>query len=236
MIIRAAKKEDHAALAELFLQSRLQAFAWADPSSFALEDFVNQTEGEAIHLAEDGAGGVLGFISVWEAENFIHHLFVAPGQRRKGIGHALVSDLAKRRQGPFTLKCLLANASALSFYRATGWREAGKGNTAEGHYLLLRWDPSEPYSTEDPHDRLHHGGDDADGTGSDAESADDAPALRGRKGEDDAYQPEDDSDDREDEPEDGSAGEAPDCGNQGDDRRDAEGGFRVRSGFSHPSR
>src|SRR5690606_22466982 len=110
----------------------------------------------------------------------------APTQRRKGVGHALLLDLAKRLGGPFTLKCLLANASALSFYRSTGWRELGKGNTAEGDYLLLRWSPSDPHSPEDPHDRLHHGGNDADGTGSDAEGADDAAAFRRRKGEDDA--------------------------------------------------
>lgn len=143
MKIRAARPEDEPALAEIFLRARIDAFSWATPGSHALEDFAGQTEGEVIHLAEDDDREILGFISVWEAENFVHHLFVSPGHQRKGVGKALLEDLSSRRNGPFTLKCIAANGAALAFYRKQGWRAIGTGTTAEGRYLLLEWRPPE---------------------------------------------------------------------------------------------
>ena len=141
MRIRAARKEDHPALAEIFLRARIDAFTWVPPSSHALEDFAEQTEGELIHLAENDDGEILGFISVWEAENFVHHLFVAPEHQRKGVGSALLDELSSRRSGPFTLKCVAANGGALAFYREQGWRGIGSGVTSEGRYLSLEWQP-----------------------------------------------------------------------------------------------
>ena len=141
MIIRPATPPDHPSLAELFLAARKQAFPWLPAGSLSLDDFADQTKGEAIHLAEDADRSVLGFISVWEEEDFVHHLFVAPGHQRMGTGRALLLNLASRRAGPFTLKCHAANLAAVSFYRATGWREIGSGSTAEGGYLLMEWRP-----------------------------------------------------------------------------------------------
>lgn len=143
MRIRTARKEDHPVLAEIFLRARMDAFGWAVPASHAWEDFAEQTEGEMIHLAEDEAGEILGFISVWEADNFVHHLFVAPEHQRKGVGKALLDDLSSRRSGPFTLKCVEENTAALAFYQMQGWREIGDGTTPDGRYLLLEWRPAE---------------------------------------------------------------------------------------------
>lgn len=137
MILRAATPADHPALAELFLRARRIAFTWISPASIQLDDFAEQTEGEHIHLAEDEAGGILGFISLWESESFIHHLFVSPDQQRKGIGAALLDDLFDRLPGPFRLKCLLPNQAALAFYRGHGFAEIGQGTSVEGDYLLL---------------------------------------------------------------------------------------------------
>ena len=142
MIIRESTEADRPALAELFLSSRAAAFTWADSSSLAFDDFAEQTEGEAIHLAESSEGELLGFISVWEEENFIHHLFVSPAHQGKGVGRALLKNLAARRAGPFTLKCIAANSAALAFYRKTGWREIGSGSVAEGRYLLMEGQPA----------------------------------------------------------------------------------------------
>lgn len=147
MKIRAAKEGDYPALAKIFLEARRDAFIWANASAHALHDFEEQTAGEMIHLAEDEHAEILGFISVWEAENFVHHLFVSPRHQRKGVGTALLDDLSSRRGGPFTLKCVAANGAALSFYRALGWRGIGSGTSDEGHYILLEWMPLEREST-----------------------------------------------------------------------------------------
>lgn len=102
-----------------------------------------QSKGESILVAERN-GEILGFVSVWDPDGFIHHLYVGPGHQRQGIGRALVDAVQRRHPGPLTLKCLQANRMALDFYFATGWVEEGKGVAAEGEYLLLRRQNSAP--------------------------------------------------------------------------------------------
>ncbi|MEK7953794.1 GNAT family N-acetyltransferase [Luteolibacter soli] len=135
--LRAALPADQAALADLYLRSRRAAFTWRNPEDFQLDDFTRDTEGELIHLAEYEDGTLLGFISLWEAENFIHHLFVCPDHLRQGIGLILLTDLQQRIPGPFRLKCLTANLPALAFYRDIGWTEVDQGTSDDGEYLLL---------------------------------------------------------------------------------------------------
>lgn len=139
--IRRAEATDLPVLAEIFLTTRLQAFHWCDPSSFKLTDFVNQTKGEVIHLAEDAEdGGLLGFISVWLQESFVHHLYVIPGQQRIGTGTALLESLLPWLPLPYRLKCLEENHAALAFYRKHGWIEQGRGSDALGDYLVMEYD------------------------------------------------------------------------------------------------
>lgn len=137
--IRPATPTDHAALAELFLRARRECFTWQDAGSFRLEDFAEQMEGEVIHLAEGDDGELLGFLSVWEAESFVHHLFIAPGQRGRGVGRALVADLQWRMPGPFQLKCVAANEAALGFYRRLGWIATGHGSADGRSHYVMEW-------------------------------------------------------------------------------------------------
>jgi ribosomal protein S18 acetylase RimI-like enzyme len=137
MRLRPALPTDQAALADLYLRSRRAAFTWRDPEDFQLDDFTRDTEGELIHLTESPDGTILGFLSLWEPDKFIHHLFIAPGHLRQGIGQALLADLHQRLPGPFRLKCLTANIPALAFYRSRCWIEIDKGSSEDGDYLLL---------------------------------------------------------------------------------------------------
>ncbi|WP_367874070.1 GNAT family N-acetyltransferase [Luteolibacter sp. Populi] len=139
MKIRAAIDADLPVLARIYLQGRRDIFTWQDHASFRLEDFAEQTAGEAIRVAEDGDAEVTGFLSVWEAENFVHHLFVADGHRGTGTGRALLEDLRSRMPGPFRLKCIVANTAALDFYRRLGWTVAGHGEAEGSPYLLMEW-------------------------------------------------------------------------------------------------
>lgn len=173
MRIRPASVSDHPALAELFLQVRREIFTWQDSASFRLDDFAIETEGEVIHLAENEEGRLLGFISVWEPENFVHHLFIAGNSRGTGIGKALLSELGSRDPGPFRLKCVEDNSNALAFYRRLGWTVIGRGESDDRPYLLME-------SARHPHDRLHDRSDDPHTTGQNTEGAGDAAALHRR--------------------------------------------------------
>ncbi len=131
---------DTPALEQLFLEARIRAFHWCDPSSFLRSDFSIQTEGEIVHLAEDSRGSLLGFISVWRLENFIHHLYIAPGHQRAGVGSQLLRSLQPWLPLPHRLKCLSKNETALSFYRKHGWTTQGRGSDALGDYLVMEYD------------------------------------------------------------------------------------------------
>ena len=144
--IRPAHRSDHDALARLFLETRRATFHWRDPQVFQLADFAPQTEGEAIHVAESADGELLGFISVWLPDRFIHHLFVSPAHQNRGLGRALIASLHAWLPGPWQLKCTDKNTRALAFYESLGWREVGRGVSDDNHegYSLLEYTPLPP--------------------------------------------------------------------------------------------
>src|ERR1035438_9572663 len=86
--IRRAEAKDSGALARIFVESRLETFYWQNPARFRLEDFEKETAGETVFVAEDGSGKILGFISVWEPERFVHHLYIALPPPRVHLGTA----------------------------------------------------------------------------------------------------------------------------------------------------
>lgn len=133
--------QDLPSLRALFLDARRAAFHWRPAEAFRLGDFDQQTQGEHILVATDEAGAVTGFVSVWEPDAFIHHLYVAPERQGRGIGHALLRA-AGWPGGSLRLKCLARNAGALAFYRAHGFVETGQGTGEDGDYVVLESQPA----------------------------------------------------------------------------------------------
>ena len=80
----------------------------------------------------------LGFIAVYEPDNFIHHLFVADDGQGMGVGTKLLAMLTEFNGRPQILKCLVKNEKAMQFYLAKGFVEVGKGTGVVGDYLVLR--------------------------------------------------------------------------------------------------
>lgn len=134
--VRPATPADLPALRELFLAARRQTFDWLPPDAFHLEDFDTQTEGERVFMAEAG-DRIAGFISVWEPDDFIHHLFVDVGHIRQGVGRALLLALPGWPGRAYRLKCLSRNQTALAFYHAHGFIETARGTSDEGEYIVL---------------------------------------------------------------------------------------------------
>ncbi|NII53482.1 GNAT family N-acetyltransferase [Luteibacter sp. SG786] len=137
--IRAATPADLPALRELFLSVRQHTFVWQPPDAFHLEDFDTQTEGERVFVAEAG-DRIAGFISVWEPDDFIHHLFVDTGHTRQGVGRALLQALPEWSDRQYRLKCLSRNQPALAFYHAQGFVETAQGVSDDGEYIVLSLD------------------------------------------------------------------------------------------------
>ncbi|EHR1015693.1 GNAT family N-acetyltransferase [Vibrio parahaemolyticus] len=120
---------------QLYLESRLVTFTWLDIVSYELEDFERDTEGEDIWVANE-FNEVVGFISIWAPENFIHHLYVNPSKLRSGVGLKLL-NFAKRRYPNLSLKCLTQNRNATEFYLSQGFTIVETvDNGAESYHLM----------------------------------------------------------------------------------------------------
>lgn len=137
--VRDCRDDDLPALRELFLAARRATFTWEPPLRFRLEDFDDLTTGERIWVAAAAADDApLGFAAVWEADAFLHHLFVHPGHQGQGVGSALLAAATAPLLAPATLKCLEANRRARRFYLHRGWEVIGNGSGPDGAWLLMR--------------------------------------------------------------------------------------------------
>lgn len=77
MLIREASIEDYPQLRQIYLESRRQSFHWLNTEEIKLQDFDQDTKEEQIFLAEE-SNKILGFISLYVPDRFIHLLFVHP--------------------------------------------------------------------------------------------------------------------------------------------------------------
>lgn len=142
--IRLATSLDSPDLARIFLSARRSAFHWCDPSIFKSDDLSDQTAGEVIYLAQDESSEILGFVSIWQDDAFVHHLFVAPEHQGKGIGTMLLKSLHSWLPLPYRLKCLSANSAAHGFYLKSGWKDVGKGTDPLGDYSVMELGEIDP--------------------------------------------------------------------------------------------
>ena len=113
MVIRAASELDVPAIADI--QS-----AAPESSQWNPRDYLTYE----CRVAE-GMNGVVGFVVAralagreWEILN----LAVAPGERRQGIGRALLGDMLARHSGEFFLEVRESNMLARRFYECVGFQ------------------------------------------------------------------------------------------------------------------
>ncbi len=114
-------------LARIYSAARIAAGCFAQPAADAPQ-FEALVTGEEISVAERD-GDVVGFVSVWVAEKFIHHLYVLPAAQGKGVDSGLLRFCTQEYGHPLSLKCEVNNVRAQRFYRNKGWfsREEGAG-------------------------------------------------------------------------------------------------------------
>ena len=139
--IRPRESKDIDELRRLYLEARLRACTWLglNPSACSLTDFDVATEGEEIWVAVS-EGKLIGFVSCWLPDNFIHSLYVDPGFLRRGVGKALLHECLLRLGRPACLKCLQQNTHALCFYKKQGWQIKSEGVSQEGFYFPMAMD------------------------------------------------------------------------------------------------
>lgn len=136
MEIKTFSEQYRNALRSIYLESRKSTFTWLETSTYQLLDFDQDTEEERIHVALEG-DDVLGFISVWEPDNFIHHLYVSEHANGIGVGTQLLETAKKLSDKPLTLKCMNKNDMALKFYASKGFVIASQGSDDYCDYYVM---------------------------------------------------------------------------------------------------
>lgn len=118
--IRRATSEDTPQLERLFQLTRQHTFAMRPATDFQGGDYAKSTEGEDVWVAEKN-GKIIGFVSTYPADNFIHNLFIHPDVHRTGLGTQLLHIAEATLARPMTLKIAMDNLKACSFYEKHGW-------------------------------------------------------------------------------------------------------------------
>jgi len=138
-MIRTMQKNDINAVRKVYSDTRRSEFKWLKDHHLDLSDFDKDTEGEKILVALENSQ-VVGFISIWEADSFIHHLFVLPEFSNRGYGSQLLSAGLDTISLPAQLKCVSENKATLEFYLRRGWYVVSKGVSGDGEYKLMQID------------------------------------------------------------------------------------------------
>ncbi|MCC3704073.1 GNAT family N-acetyltransferase [Rouxiella badensis] len=136
--IRPYQEADRPFLRTLYLASRKEAFFWLDSSDWKLEDFDRKVIGEKVIVAEQD-GKILGFASIHLHENFLHNLFISPDAQGQGVGSHLLGIVEQNFTRTGSLKCLVKNEKAVTFYLSRGWEIISTGDSETGEYYLFHF-------------------------------------------------------------------------------------------------
>jgi GNAT superfamily N-acetyltransferase len=137
---------DASEVAAVFRRSREAAMPWLPMLHTPDEDldfFRSQLSGHRSWVAQAG-GQVAGFAVA--GEGWLHHLYVEPDLRGRGMGSALLDEAKDAFPTGLRLWVFERNAAARVFYEARGFLEVerteGAGNEEKEPDVLMRWDPS----------------------------------------------------------------------------------------------
>jgi ribosomal protein S18 acetylase RimI-like enzyme len=146
--IRPAEAADAAAIAQVHITSREAAMPWLPPrrrTDAEVERWVREVvlAESDVWVAVDGAGTVLGYAAV-EGE-WLEHLYLLPGARRRGIGSLLLARAKAHRPQGLDLHVFQRNTDAQAFYARHGFtvvdRNDGSRNMEREPDMTLRWIP-----------------------------------------------------------------------------------------------
>ena len=95
---------------------------------------------EELWIAIDDLGEILGFVSYYPPDNFLHHFYVRPDSRLNKVGTRILKYLQGEYGLCMKLKCLVSNHGALAFYKRIGFETCDAGQSNDCSYQLLAID------------------------------------------------------------------------------------------------
>lgn len=124
--IRSYCSDDEGDCSGLFEVVQREIFPNDDPAKFTRTRFSTDTAGEEIWVAKADRR-VIGFVTLWRPDPFIHYLLVHRDWRGRGIGVRLLETVLAAVDRSVDLKCRTDNTAARRFYLRNDWSEAGAG-------------------------------------------------------------------------------------------------------------
>ena len=136
--IRPYKTSEFEEVFQVYQLSRAGETCFAD-AEISRKKFSHLIRGEQIYVSVIEER-IVGFISIWPAEKFIHHFYVLPEHQGKGIANKLMAHLISIFDLPLSLKSLAENKKACAYYEHMGWlnEEVGGGPDGLYHHYWLR--------------------------------------------------------------------------------------------------
>lgn len=133
--VQAFEGVDLTVLVDIFNWSRAGVGCYSR-EAIDIEGFSESIEGEEVHVAVLDET-IVGFVSVWASERFIHHLYVLPWYQDRGVGSTLLRICEEVYGSPLSLKCDKRNERARRFYRGKGWLSSDTGVGPDGPWERL---------------------------------------------------------------------------------------------------
>ena len=128
ILVLEAKQTNYEELRDIFFTVRRDTFHWIDPKELKLSDFDESTKDELI-LAAFIKNKIVGFVSIWVPDKFIHNLFVLQD----------FQEAIKKVGLPLTLKCVKSNTKAFNYYKSHNWKIEKEEMGSEGLYYLMKY-------------------------------------------------------------------------------------------------
>jgi ribosomal protein S18 acetylase RimI-like enzyme len=137
LAIRRAELRDMKACAGLYVEIGRADFHWRPRRAFRADDFLGYAEHEELWVAEPD-GAVVGFLSYFAPDHFLHCLFVHREARGRGLGSALIAHVRAHYGAPHSLKVDVPNEEARRFYERLGYVETDSGAMDGVDWIELR--------------------------------------------------------------------------------------------------
>ena len=135
--IRPARGEEIAACAALYERVGNVTFSWRPKNWFRAADFLRFAKEEAVFIAEAN-GQILGLLSLYRPESFVHCLYIDQAAQGLGVGTALIEHAAKEARHPLSLKVDEPNKRAMAFYESRGFKRIESGEDHGIKWALLK--------------------------------------------------------------------------------------------------
>lgn len=149
MEIRSVTDADWESISEIYNSVRREQFPWISHGAINADDVLRDTDGEDVHVGFEGEQ-LVGFVSVWRPDSFIHHLFVALPFQGHGVGEQLLRFACDTYPSPLRLKCVKVNERAVRFYDRNRWIVVDEGTSEDGVFLLMEYSKPNKASHHNP--------------------------------------------------------------------------------------